>query len=132
MPIIKFLPFSEQTLEFASPPEPATKFLPEWYRRQPAAIDDYNAIKHGGASSTIKRCMPIFDTMTAGYMLTFPTDLYINTTNPEKIEWSVPMAMKRFASDMISTHTPEQISHYPVDTTQYHKEVFRILPFFSK
>lgn len=131
MPTIKFLPFNEQTAAFAPAPEPASKFLPEWYKKQPAYMDEMPALRSGGTTSTIKRCMPIFDVLTSGYMLSFPTDILINTNNPDKIEWSVPISMKRFASDMISKHTQEQVSHYPVDTNIYHKEVFRILPFWS-
>lgn len=128
---IYFYPFSERTLAFAPKPIPASKALPEWYKSQPASLNEEELIPKGLMSSTIKRCMPIFDYITAGYVITIPCDLYIDATNPEKIEWSVPMPMKSFANDMIATHAPEQYSHYPIDTTKYHKQLFRIMPFWS-
>lgn len=132
MSIIKFYPFSEGTKSFAPVPQPASKMLPEWYKRQPASIgDDKDFMPKGGVNSTIKRCMPVFDLLTAGYIITFPMDLYIDATNPNKIEWSVPSPLKNFGSDMVATHTAEQVSQYPIDKDSFHKDVFRILPFWS-
>jgi hypothetical protein len=130
---IKFYPFSEKTSMFAPQPAPAAKFIPEWYKKQPAFIGDETKdfVSKGGSSGTIKRCMPIFDLMSAGYIITFPMDVYINATNPEKIEWSVPLELKSFGNDMVATHTKEQIQEYPVDTDRFHKQVFRIMPFWS-
>lgn len=129
---IKFYPFNEGTKSFAAPPQPASKMIPDWYRKQPAAVgDEKEYYAKGGLNSTVKRCMPVFDMLTAGYIITFPMDIYIDATNPEKIEWSVPMSLRNFGSDMVATHSPEQVSHYPTDHSQYHKNVFRILPFWS-
>ena len=130
---IKFYPFNDKTAMFAPKPEPASKFIPEWYRQQPGFIgDEYkDFISKGGSSGTIKRCMPIFDLMTAGYIIKFPMDVYVDATNPEKITWSVPNELKFVGNDMVATHTAEQISNYPVDTNLYHKQIFRILPFWS-
>lgn len=128
---IRFYPFSEKTTFFAPEPMPASRHVPDWYKAQPGSIRDEEMYPKGQLSSTIKRCMPIFDGMTAGYILGFPCDLYLDTTNPEKIEWSVPLPMKSFASDMFATHAPEQYDHYPVDTNKYHKQLFRVMPFWA-
>lgn len=128
---ISFYPFSDKTSQFAPKPVPGTKLVPEWYKRQPGTIDEPNFIKKGVTSSTIKRCMPIFDYMTAGYIISVPCDIYIDATNPDKIEWSVPQSMTQFGSDMISSHAREQYDHYPVDKDLYHRDLFRIMPFWS-
>jgi hypothetical protein len=128
---ISFYPFSDKTSQFAPKPIPATKSVPEWYKKQPGTIDESNFIKQGMTSSTIKRCMPIFDYMTAGYIISVPCDIYIDATNPEKIEWSVPQSMKPFGSDMFASHAREQYDHYPVDKDLYHRDLFRIMPFWS-
>jgi hypothetical protein len=128
---IYFYPFNERTAMFAPKPIPASKALPEWYKSQPATLNEEEFIAKGMSSSTIKRCMPIFDYITAGYVISIPCDIYIDATNPDKIEWSVPLPMKTFANDMISTHAPEQYSHYPTDRGKYHKQLFRIMPFWS-
>lgn len=128
---IYFYPFNERTAAFAPKPIPASKALPDWYKSQPAAPNEEEMISKGLMASTIKRCMPIFDYITAGYIISIPCDIYIDATNPEKLEWSVPMPMKTFANDMISTHSPEQYSHYPIDKNKYHKQLFRIMPFWA-
>lgn len=128
---ISFYPFSDKTSLFAPEPIQATKSVPDWYKRQPGTIDEEKFIKSGASSSTIKRCMPIFDYMTAGYILSVPCDIYIDATNPEKIEWSVPISMKSFGSDMIASHAREQYDHYPVNRDRYHRDLFRIMPFWS-
>jgi hypothetical protein len=128
---IKFYPFSEQTKLFAPHPEPAFKYLPDWYKAQPATLDDERAIKHGDIPSTVKRCMPVFDIMTAGYMLKIPCDIFVDATDPEKVEWSLPVALKHLAKEMVTTHAPEQYDHYPIDTNRYHKRLFRIMPFWA-
>lgn len=128
---IYFYPFSEKTTAFAPKPVPASRALPEWYKAQPAATNEEEFLAKGMLPSTIKRCMPIFDYITAGYIISTPCDIYIDATNPEKLEWSVPLPMKTFANDMISTHSPDQYSHYPIDKNKYHKQLFRIMPFWA-
>lgn len=128
---IKFYPFSEKTQSFTPEPAPASKSIPKWYKDQPGSIDDEKALPTGNMTSTIKRCMPIFDYMTAGYTIPLPCDFYIDATDPEKITWSVPMPMKSFSVDMVSFHSVEQYSNYPIDKTKYHKDLFRILPFWA-
>lgn len=130
---IKFYPFSEKTKDFAPEPYPALKSVPDWYKAQPGNIPGKEeiAMKHGNTTSTIKKCMPIFDIMTAGYIIPLPMDLYIDTTNPEKIEWSVPLGVRSFGSDLVSSHSREQYSHYPIDTDKYHKDLFRVMPFWA-
>lgn len=133
MNTVKFYAFSEKTAMFCPKPEPASKSIPDWYRRQPGfAGDEFkDYISKGGHSSTIKRCMPIFDLMTAGYIFKVPMDIYVNTKDPEKIAWNVPNELKFVGNDMIATHTHEQVAEYPVDTNIYHKQIFRILPFWA-
>lgn len=130
---IMFYPFNEKTTEFAPKPYPASKAVPDWYKSQPGTVSDKEEIsmKQGASTSTIKRCMPIFDAMTAGYIIPMPCDIYIDSTNPEKIEWSVPLGVKPFGMDMVSHHAREQYSHYPINTNIYHKDLFRIMPFWS-
>jgi hypothetical protein len=131
MNIIKFYPFSDKTKSFTPEPIPASRLVPDWYKAQPGSIDDEKFLPHGNVSSTVKRCMPIFDYMTSGYILPMPCDIYIDATNPEKLEWSVPLSLKPFAPDMIASHAYEQYSHYPIDYSRYHKQLFRVMPFWA-
>jgi hypothetical protein len=131
MPIIGFHPFSDKTSSFAEPPKPASKSMPEWYRQQPAVVNEKTDYKQGNIASTIKRCMPIFDATSIGYVITAPCDIYVNTTNPEELTYSVPRQIMEFKADLFSTHAAEQYSEYPIDTNRYHKQLLRIQPFWS-
>lgn len=129
--IIKFYPFSEKTIGFAPEPMPASKKLPSWYRAQPAEINEKTDMMMGTFAATVKKCMPVFDAMTAGYVLVAPCDIYIDSTNPEKLQFSIPTSMKQFQADMFASHAREQYAEYPLDTSIYHKDLFRVLPFWS-
>lgn len=127
---IKFYPFSEETLAFAPKPEPASKFLPDWYKKMPATVNP-EAMSYGQAGSTVKKCMPVFDLMTSGYILSAPCDIFIDATNPEKIEWSIPSGILSFQGDMFAVHAREQYDKMPINTDIYHKDLIRIFPFWA-
>lgn len=129
--IIKFYPFSEDTIHFTPAPSPATRFVPEWYKRQSSTVEEKEGLANGMFNGTIKKCMPIFDMMTAGYMLTFPMDVYMDATDPEKLSYTVPAPMKQYGNDMFSTHAPLQYDQYPNDLSVFHKQLFRLMPFYS-
>lgn len=130
MNIIKFYPFNEDTMEAVEPPRPASKFLPEWYKRQPAMVDN-DGMKYGQPGATVKKCMPVFDVMTAGYIISAPCDIYIDSTDPERLTWSVPNAFAHLKSDMFASHAREQYSEYPLDSTYHHKTLLRVWPFWA-
>lgn len=129
--IIKFYPLSDKTVEFAPEPKPASKAVPQWYRAQPSQIDNGESLaQYGQPTSTVKRCMPIFDAMTAGYILSAPVDIYLDATNPEKLTYQVPATMATFKSDIFATHDRRQYSNMPIDENIYHKDLLRIMPFW--
>ena len=129
--LITFYPFNEATDIFVPKPKAAYKYVPEWYKGQPGSIRDEETIPHGFATSTIKRCMPIFDAMTAGYILSVPCDVYLDATDPEQLKWSIPSQLHEWQNDVFSYHSPEQYSHYPVDHDLYHKQLLRIMPMYA-
>ena len=63
-----------------NPPEPASKNIPEWYKKTQTYVEDAkieDATVDNETTATIKRCMPVFDAISSGYMLKTPTDFYI-------------------------------------------------------
>lgn len=131
MPNIRFYPFNDFSVEFAPPPKPASRYIPEWYKVQPGSKDDEWGIPQGFATSTVKRCMPVFDIISAGYMLTAPCDIFLDATDPEKLSWSVPLDIKKWEKDIFSFHSPEQYENYPINPEEYHKQLFRIMPLYA-
>lgn len=61
------------------PPEPASKNMPEWYK----SLESYYSGKkipdgNGRTTATIKKCMPVFDAISAGYIIKTPVDVYVS------------------------------------------------------
>lgn len=48
-------------------PLPASRITPEWYRKMPGVAEK---------TETVKKCIPVLDALTAGYVITLPTDVY--------------------------------------------------------
>jgi hypothetical protein len=61
-------------------PLPASKLLPEWYKQTQSYYGDQKKkpAGNGHTTSTIKRCVPVFDAITAGYIITSYCDIYIS------------------------------------------------------
>jgi hypothetical protein len=57
-------------------PVPATQVIPNWYKESQSRIPNK---KDPASLPTIKNCMPVFDSMSAGYILKTPCDVYVST-----------------------------------------------------
>jgi hypothetical protein len=80
-------------------PIPANKVLPEWYK------DLEGKMGKGLGKSTVKRCMPFLDAMTAGWILPLPADTEVdyNTAKGDaEFSWN-------FDRTTVSSHAPAQI-----------------------
>ena len=74
-------------------PAPAYKVIPEWYRSSRTTVDGIE---------TMKKCVPLLDAMTAGYILTLSEDVVVSW------EDDVPMFNWRSSRSPISIHTVDQ------------------------
>jgi hypothetical protein len=110
MEIIKFTDTIGVPEEYR--PVPASKVIPEWYKK----IDSYVGKEkrtdgNGGTTATAKRCMPIFDAITGGYIIFTHADLFVsqvpdeNGKNYQRYEWS------NFGA--ISFHPKRQLPEHP-------------------
>lgn len=75
---IEFYPDSKLTEQVVPFPKPAKLYIPDWYKdikknEEKEIIPDGRVIDDWG----IKRCMPFFDGLTAGYIQESWTDIYI-------------------------------------------------------
>lgn len=84
-------------------PKPASAHLPDWYKSMQSYTEDKKKPNgFGGTTGTIKKCMPVFDAITAGYILTLPADIYVSKTG---FEWA--------NFDLIQYHPVEQAPTHP-------------------
>jgi hypothetical protein len=64
------------SLEYA--PKPSSHFLPEWYKKTNSYINNEKSIDMINTNTgTIKKCIPVFDVLTAGYIITTYADIYV-------------------------------------------------------
>jgi len=65
--------------EEINPPVPAEKNIPEWYKQTNSYVGaDKKPNGQGATTATIKRCMPVFDAITSGYIIESPADIYVS------------------------------------------------------
>jgi hypothetical protein len=93
-------------------PVPARKLLPEWYTKAYSHIGnvkDLHPAVGGASSATIKKCMPVFDALTAGYILLSHEDVDVSGPTGD-------MAWYHWVNKenpMISFHNSEQAQKHP-------------------
>lgn len=59
-------------------PVPASKSIPDWYKNLDSYVfKDKKPDGNGMTTGTIKRCMPVFDAITGGYIIPTYTDVFI-------------------------------------------------------
>ena len=93
-------------------PKPASQFVPEWYKKLESYISgEKKPTGQGGSSATVKRCMPVFDAITAGYIITLPADVYVSQKEDEQgnkfpyYEWA--------SHGLVQFHPVEQMPEHP-------------------
>lgn len=99
-------------------PKPAKFEIPKWYKELNSYIDDkkeysvYDTDKGMSAltTATVKKCMPVFDAITSGYIIYSATDLYIKNDDKSNPLYVWPSIKP------VDFHTLNQIPNYPLDT----------------
>jgi hypothetical protein len=88
-------------------PKPASKLIPDWYKNINSYISgERKPTGNGNTSATIKRCMPVFDAITAGYIIESPADVFVSIRNNQQwFEWS--------DFGLIQFHPIEQAPEHP-------------------
>lgn len=76
-PVIDFLASDEQCAVLI-PPAPAGKFIPEWYKTLPTEDKSIRDNK-GKFGMTAKKCLPMIDAMTHGFIIPLAGDIHIRT-----------------------------------------------------
>ena len=88
-------------------PKPASKLVPDWYKNTESYVNkERKPLGDGSTSATIKRCVPVFDAITAGYIIESPADVFVSIKNGKQwFEWS--------DFGLIEFHPIEQAPEHP-------------------
>jgi hypothetical protein len=98
------------------PPKPAVKEVPEWYKNTPEYIG--NEVKKvpidGSSSHTIKKCMPVFDAITSGYILYTQVDVQVTQQDGlPYYNWASQNAINFHPIVQASLHPAKNEAPYP-------------------
>jgi hypothetical protein len=99
-------------------PKPASEYIPEWYKNAKSYTDPSGKkapTLDGTPYATIKRCMPVWDLMTAGYIIETPYDIYVRQT-PEGpyFQWGEMQAIAFQSMDQFQNHPYSRGINYAV------------------
>lgn len=95
----------EPELDYFPKPVPASKKIPDWYKKLTTHIDNQKVYVEGNANLTIKKCMPVFDAMTSGYLILLPCDVWVTRNLDGSPNFTWPIQVK-----MVTAHSKEQAS----------------------
>jgi len=112
---IEFYSPSEPQYNSAPHPVPASKFIPEWFKKLNPDTGDPNE------ESTIKRCIPFLDSLTSGYIIPLWHDIHFKTYVDEKngpvIQYNWPQ--KLTDTNPVSNHNARQIEGSELSQTTF-------------
>jgi hypothetical protein len=116
---ILFRPMTEYTNELVQIPKPGTNSVPTWYRDQRLFSNEENNWfkankKNSDFVGTYKLCVPVVDSLTAGYMLTTSADIVVENIGSEeyipKFFWKVESQL----IDMPEGIDNKSLGNYPI------------------
>jgi hypothetical protein len=93
-------------------PYPAKKNIPSWYKKLPSYVGDkagdvsWSDVGTNGGTATGKKCIPMLDAMTAGYIIPLATDVKVTKKGPEQFfQWP--------DYEIVAFHPPAQMMTHP-------------------
>ena len=89
MKSIKFV--IDKAIDHILPPLPSSKFIPKWYRSGEMYVNKETGLREDSdgemSAAGMRSCMPFFDAIASGYMLTAWTDIEITKNSDGDIEF---------------------------------------------
>jgi hypothetical protein len=123
---IDFFPVSEESKIY--PPKPVKFNLPEWYKSLETldftSLDDFFS-KHRYKTSdlnphTVKKCVPVLDYLTSGYLLSFVSDVFVSPNESKDgikgFSWNTPGS----TTDVISDGHPHGQCPISINNSKHH------------
>ena len=103
---------------FLTKPKPASEYIPEWYKNAKSYTDPSGKkapTLDGTPYVTVKKCMPVWDMMTAGYIIETPYDIYVRQTiEGPYFQWSSMPAIAFQSMEQFQNHPYSRDINYAV------------------
>ena len=95
---------------------PSKTVVPEWYKKIPKWKDKKMFEVETGLNHTIKLCVPFLDSMTNGYVITLPFDVYVKDNNGSPfLTWALGADELCPTWREISNENIVPFGHYPLE-----------------
>jgi hypothetical protein len=95
-------------------PVPASKCVPAWYKQTPEYVGGQRLIRDGNTPHTVKKCVPVFDAMTAGYIIRTYVDVQVTQRDGLPFyEWPLGGAISFHPVDQAPEHPARNGAPYP-------------------
>ena len=110
-PVIKFTA-REDLLDLIPHPVPATKAMPEWFRKLKPVIEGSSIADAG----SVKRCVPVLDAVSQGFIIPLWADLHVQVKRNEEagedeVWMKFPDQNDMRIGDMIGGHGWQQVGN---------------------
>lgn len=118
--LIKFQSYDSRLENNSTPPQPAFRFTPNWYKNHNKKIDNYSGSllfvddNLTDRNATLKSCMPFLDAMQSGYLVTLACDVEFSKTEQGlRYGWGMPNFKP------ISQHLENQVPNAIIPKNSY-------------
>ena len=96
------------------PPSPSFANIPSWYKNTEPYLDIKLPVNSLIPQATIKKCLPIFDAITSGYIIKSPCDVYVkNIDGKQNFQWTTHDALEFHPIEQASLHPKSNGHDYP-------------------
>ncbi len=97
-------------------PKPSISYIPEWFKNQKLFSNNENRLleakKKENFGLTYKLCVPITDSLTAGYMFELPADIFIKNIGNNDVY--IPWAEWKTDFNLLDVQENVSLGNYPI------------------
>jgi hypothetical protein len=109
--------------------------LPDWYKKTPSYTNKFqkkHVDENNDTKSTIKRCMPVFDAITAGYIIPTVVDVFVSRKDGEPYySWPSFNALEFHPIEQAALHPknngfpfPKWVNPWSINTPKGYSSLF--------
>lgn len=124
---LTFYPLKPEYLDYIEKPYPAIRKVPSWLSEMPPYYTGERSVdSYMDPTSTIKKCMPVIDCVSAGYHIPLPCDVWVSSVEGKDKRRGVDLKWSLSHIKLAEIHNPDQLVNYPFPD-QYEDIVFKWL-----
>lgn len=105
-------------------PVPAYTMVPEWYKQTESYVGgEKKPDGKAGTLATIKRCMPVFDAISAGYLILLPADVWVSLKEAVAVDPQTGKPVEGEPTKMLQHFEWAEfglVSFHPTDQAELH------------